>query len=276
MDILQRHHVQITGSGPLTLVLAHGFGCDQAMWRHLLPWLEPRYRVVRFDHAGCGRAVPAAYSAERHATLAGYAEDALQLLDALQSVHGMGPVVWVGHSVSSMIGALAAIRRPEYFRNLVMLGPSPRYLNDPPGYVGGFEPPDIAGLMDMLDTNLVGWARHLSQTVVGDTTDPQHRADLEASFCAADPAIVRRFAAATFLSDHRADLQHVRVPTLVVQMLHDAIAPLSVGEYCHRQLQGSTLEVMLVSGHCPHLTHPEQTFAVLQRYLGQAAPQALA
>jgi sigma-B regulation protein RsbQ len=258
------HHITQSGAGHQPMVFAHGFGCDQQMWRFVVPAFEATHRTIRFDHIGCGRSDLRAYDVKRHATLEGYADDVVALAEALD----LRDMIFVGHSVSAMIGALASIRCPQRFSRLVMIGPSPRYLNDPPHYFGGFEREDIEGLSEMMERNLVGWAHHLSQVVIGAQPTSTYADELKASFCAADPQISRRFAAATFLGDNRADLAHVTVPALVIQVEHDSVAPMEVGRYCHEHLRGSTFTILPVTGHCPHLTHPAETVAAIKAYLG--------
>jgi sigma-B regulation protein RsbQ len=261
------HHITQSGAGHQPMVFAHGFGCDQQMWRFVVPAFEATHRTIRFDHIGCGRSDLRAYDVKRHATLEGYADDVVALAEALD----LRDMIYVGHSVSAMIGALASIRCPQRFSRLVMIGPSPRYLNDPPHYVGGFEREDIDGLSEMMERNLVGWAHHLSQVVIGAQPSSTYADELKASFCAADPQISRRFAAATFLGDNRADLPHVTVPALVIQVEHDSVAPMEVGRYCHEHMKGSTLTILPVTGHCPHMTHPAETVAAIKDYLGMGA-----
>lgn len=259
------HHVTEAGQGVQPMVFAHGFGCDQQMWRFVAPAFEATHRVICFDHIGCGRSDLTAYDPQRHASLDGYAEDVASLLEALD----LREVVFVGHSVSAVIGLLASIRCPERFARLVLIGPSPRYLNDPPHYVGGFERQDIEDLAEMMERNLVGWAEHLAQTVMGPQQSPERIDELKASFCAADPDIARRFAAVTFLSDNRADLGRVTVPSLVIQIERDSVAPVDVGRYCHEHLAGSQYTLLPVTGHCPHMTHPAETIGAIAAYLGR-------
>ena len=263
-EAVRLHNVHVRGSGTTPMVLAHGFGCDQQMWRFVAPAFEATHELVLFDHLGCGGSDLGAYDEKRHATLDGYAQDVGALLEALD----LHDVVFVGHSVSAIIGVLAANRHPERFARLVLIGPSPRYLDDPPDYVGGFQPQDIEALAEMMDRNLVGWADYLSLTVAGGQDRGPEADELRASFCASDPDILKRFAAATFLADNRADLARVRVPSLILQVERDAIAPLAVGRYCEQQMPGSTLVVMPTTGHCPHLTHPRETIEAIRRYLG--------
>lgn len=260
-DIIRRHNVHQRGQANPPMVFAHGFGCDQQMWRFVAPAFEATHRVVLFDHIGCGHSDLSAYDAKRYSRLEGYADDVVALLDALD----LRDVVFVGHSVSAMIGVLASIARPERFAQLVLVGPSPRYLNDPDaGYVGGFERADIDGLIDMMDGNLLGWADFLAPVVMGADSPAERTEELKASFCAADPYINRRFAMATFLGDNRADLPRVTVPTHILQCAHDAIAPRAVGDYLHANMPGSRLQLLDVAGHCPHLTHPQVTIDALR------------
>ncbi len=259
--IVERHNVHQRGQAHPPMLFAHGFGCDQQMWRFVAPAFEASHRVVLFDHIGCGKADLSAYDDQRHSRLEGYADDVVALIDALD-LHDM---VFVGHSVSAMVGVLAAIARPERFAQLILVGPSPRYLNDPDtAYVGGFERADIDGLIDMMDSNLLGWANYLAPVVMGTDSPAALTDELKSSFCAADPYINRRFALATFLGDNRADLARVTVPTLILQCAHDAIAPRAVGDYMHAHLPGSRLQVLDVAGHCPHLTHPQITIDALR------------
>jgi sigma-B regulation protein RsbQ len=266
--ILARNNVRILGSGTQPMLFAHGFGCDQTMWRFVAPAFADTHRVIRFDHIGCGGSDASAYDDARHATLDGYASDVVDILEALD----LRDVVFVGHSVSAQIGLLASLRVPERFDRLVLIGPSPRYLNDPPDYVGGFERADIDGLIDMIDRNLLGFANFLAPAAMGAQNPAELTAELRDSICAADPYITRRFALATFLGDDRDKLPAVRVPALVIQCRDDSIAPMQVGEYVHRRLAGSMLRVLDASGHCPHLSHPAETVALIRDYLATARP----
>ncbi len=263
MNVVKRNNVVISGQGAQPLIFAHGFGCDQHMWRFVAPAFESTHRVVLFDHIGCGKSDISAYDSERHASLAGYASD---LVDILEQVDLRDAII-VGHSVSSIISILAAIRAPQRVARLVLVGPSPRYLNDAPDYVGGFERADIDGLMDMMENNMLGWADFLAPTVMGPQNPQELTQELKESFCAADPYIARRFAAATFLGDNRDDLPLLTVPALIIQCANDVIAPRAVGEFVHAQLKGSTLRVIEASGHCPHMTHPAETIALIRDYL---------
>jgi sigma-B regulation protein RsbQ len=268
-DILARNNVKVFGSGTRPMLFAHGFGCDQNMWRFVTPAFEDDYRVVLFDYVGSGKSDLSAYSPERYGGLEGYTQDVLDVCAALD----LRDAVFVGHSVSGVVGMLAAIREPERFGRLVLVGPSPRYINDPPDYVGGFERSDITGLLDVMEKNYIGWANFLAPVVMKNPERPELAQELEESFCSTDPKIARRFAEATFFADNREDLAKVPVPSLIMQCSEDAIAPPDVGEYLHRHLPRSTLRVLRATGHCPHMSHPEETVEVIKEYLA-AGPGA--
>jgi sigma-B regulation protein RsbQ len=259
-----RNNVQVRGSGTQPIVFAHGFGCDQGMWRYVAPAFEQDYQVVLFDYVGCGKSDWSAYRSDRYAALAGYARDVLDVVEA----YDLRDAIFVGHSVSGMIGALAAIQAPGRFSRLVMLGPSPCYVNDgAAGYVGGFERGDIEGLLDLMEKNYVGWAAFIAPVVMKNPERPELVAELQGSFCATDPRVTREFARATFLSDNREDLPAVPVPSLILQCADDSVAPDCVGEYLHRHLPRSTLVHMKATGHAPHMSHPAETIAAIRRYL---------
>lgn len=244
------------------MVFAHGFGCDQSMWRFVAPVFEDHHRVVLFDHAGAGGADPDAYDEERHATLDGYATDVVDLLDEL----GLGPVIFVGHSVSATIGMLAAARRPDLFDRLVLVGPSPRYIDDD-GYRGGFSAEEVEELLATMDGNYLGWSAAIAPVIMGNPQRPELGAELTELFCRTDPAVARRFARATFLSDNRADLAAVRTPSLVVQSREDVIAPVEVGRYVHEHLADSRFALIDAVGHCPNLSAPDALVAAMREYL---------
>ena len=268
-DILARNNVKVFGRGTQPMLFAHGFGCDQHMWRLVTPHFENDYRIVLFDYVGSGASDVAAWDGERYGALDGYAQDVLDVVHALD----LHDVIFVGHSVSSMVGVLAANREPERFAKLVMVGPSPRYINDAsndPPYVGGFERQDIEGLLEMMDKNFIGWANFLAPAIMKHADRPELGEELTASFCSTDPVIARRFAEATFFADNRADLARLRVPSLILQCSDDMVAPLAVGDYLHRALPGSTLRVMQATGHCPHMSAPEETVALMREYLQPA------
>ncbi|RYU09723.1 alpha/beta fold hydrolase [Nocardioides iriomotensis] len=263
MDVLARHNVTVHGpSDGRPLLFAHGFGCDQNMWRYVTPAFTDEYRVVLFDHVGAGPVDPAAYDVERHATLQGYAQDVVEICDALD----LHDVVLVGHSVSAMIGVLAQAARPDRIGALVLVGPSPRYIDDD-DYVGGFSEADIFELLGSLESNYLGWSSAIAPVIMGNDDRPELGQELTASFCRTDPDIAKRFARVTFLSDNRADLADVSVPTLVLQCRDDVIAPIEVGRYVHETIPGSVLTVLDATGHCPNLSAPEETAAAIADFL---------
>lgn len=244
------------------MLFAHGFGCDQHMWRFVAPRFEDRYRVVLFDHVGAGGSDLSAYDPDRYASLAGYADDVLDICRELD----LQNVVFVGHSVSAMIGALAALAEPERFAKLVFVGPSPRYIDDG-AYVGGFSRNDIDELLDSLDSNYLGWSQAMAPVIMGNVERPELGAELTASFCRADPDIARRFARVTFLSDNRADLGRVATPTLVLQCTNDAIAPMAVGRYVTDALPNASMVLLDATGHCPNLSAPDQTAEAIDAFV---------
>jgi sigma-B regulation protein RsbQ len=261
--VLRRNNVTVNGrpDGP-PMIFAHGFGCDQNMWRFVAPAFEDRYRTVLFDFVGAGASDLSAYDPSRYGQLDGYATDVLEIVHALD----LQDVVFVGHSVSAMIGVLAVNREPARFAALVLVAPSPRYLNDD-GYVGGFSADDIEGLLSSLDRNYLGWSSAMAPVIMANADRPELGAELTASFCRTDPEIQKRFARATFLSDNRADLASVRRPALVLQCADDPIAPDTVGEYVHAQIRGSRLVRLKATGHCPNLSAPGETVAAMADFL---------
>jgi sigma-B regulation protein RsbQ len=259
----RRNNVRLEGKvdGP-PMLFAHGFGCDQNMWRHVWPAFADDHRVVLFDHVGAGGSDLSAYDAGKYGSLQGYADDVLELCRELE----LHDVVFVGHSVSSMIGVLAAADEPARFSRLVLVGPSPRYVDDGE-YVGGFTHEDIEGLLDSLDSNFLGWSAAYAPAIMGSSQPEELQEELTSSFCRTDPEIARHFARVTFLSDNRADLGRVTTPTLVLQCSDDIIAPDSVGEFVAAQIAGSTLVRMQATGHCPNLSAPEETVASIRAFL---------
>jgi sigma-B regulation protein RsbQ len=264
---VRRNNVHETGlRDGQPIVFAHGFGCDQAMWRLVAPTFEADYRVVLFDHVGFGGSDRTAWDAHRHSSLAGYADDLVRMLREL----GLRRVVFVGHSVAAMIGALAALAAPELFDHLVMVGPSPRYIDDAAaGYVGGFTASDIDDLLVGLEANQLGWSAAMAPVIMGNPGRPELGAELTQSFCRTDPQVAAAFARATFLSDSRADLSKLAVPTLILQCSDDAIAPEAVGRYVHEQIAGSEFVQLAATGHCPNLSAPDETTAAIRAYLGR-------
>lgn len=262
VSVFNRYNVRVGGQGKRALVFAHGFGCNQQMWRWVTPAFEDHYRTVVFDHLGCGASDSTAYDPVRHSTLEGYADDVLTICHELD----LEDVVYVGHSVSAMICALAEIREPQRCAGIVMIGPSPCYINEE-GYHGGFERNDVLDLLHFLDSNYLGWSKTMAKVIMGNPEKPDLAEQLENSFCQADPEIAKKFARVTFLSDHRADLPRIAAPTLILQCSEDPIAPQAVGEYTHQHIAGSELVVMKATGHCPNLSAPEETVSCMKRFL---------
>ncbi|GAA2299076.1 alpha/beta hydrolase [Streptomyces kunmingensis] len=263
MDILRRNNVTVTGNpqGP-AVVLAHGFGCDQNMWRLTVPALERDHRVVLFDYVGAGGSDLSAFSADRYGSLDGYAQDVVEVCERLD----LRDAVFVGHSVSSMIGVLAARQAPDRIGALVMVAPSPRYIDDV-GYRGGFSEADIEELLESLDANYLGWSAAMAPLIMGNPERPELGEELKNSFCATDPEMAHVFARTTFLSDTRDELKGVRVPTLILECTQDAIAPREVGAFVHEAVPDSTLVTLDATGHCPHLSAPEATNAAITAFL---------
>ncbi|WP_405634267.1 alpha/beta hydrolase [Streptomyces sp. NBC_01178] len=266
MDVRRRNQVRVTGAaGAPVVMLAHGFGCDQNLWRLVAPVLERDFTVVRFDHVGAGRSDLSAWSAERYGSLDGYVDDVLELCRELD----LGPVTFVGHSVSAMMGVLAAAREPDAFAGLVLLAPSPCFVDDPgAGYRGGFSAGDIEELLESLEANYLGWSGAMAPVIMGNPDRPELGEELTDSFCRTDPEITRVFARVTFLSDNRSDLSAVEVPTLVAQCSQDAIAPPEVGAFVHARIAGSRLITLNATGHCPQLAAPEETAAAIAAFAG--------
>jgi sigma-B regulation protein RsbQ len=265
VSVIARNRVRVSGlPDGRPMVFAHGFGCDQEMWRFVAPEFEADHRVVLFDHVGAGRSDLSAYDPARYNSLGGYAEDVVEICREL----GLADVVFVGHSVSAMIGVLAAARAPGLFGALVMIGPNPRYV-DEGEYTGGFSRADIAGLLESLDSNHLGWSTAMAPVIMGNPDRPELTDELTNSFCRTDPDIARQFARVTFLSDNRADLPGVTLPTLVLQCSVDAIAPDEVGRFVHEQVPGSVLTRLAATGHCPHLSAPQETIAAIRAFLAR-------
>ncbi|HET7721668.1 MAG TPA: alpha/beta hydrolase [Acidimicrobiales bacterium] len=263
-EVLVRNNVTVSGHpAGRPMIFAHGFGCDQNMWRFVAPAFEDRYRTVLFDYVGAGASDLSAYDPQRYGRLDGYAADVVDICETLD----LTDAVFVGHSVSAMVGVLAAVAAPERFGALVLIGPSPRYINDGE-YVGGFTEDDIADLLASLDSNYLGWSSAMAPVIMGNPDRPELGAELTASFCRTDPEIQKRFARVTFMSDNRADLARTKVPALVLQCSDDVIAPDAVGRYVHRNLSGSQLVKLDASGHCPNLSAPEETIAAISSFLG--------
>jgi sigma-B regulation protein RsbQ len=262
MSVALRNNVKVQGQGEVTLVFAHGFGCDQHMWRKLAPDYSGRYRCVTFDLVGSGTSDIAAYDPEKYSSLYGYAGDLLEVVEEF----GRGPVVFVGHSVSAMIGVLASIKNPGAFAGHIMVGPSPCYINDA-DYVGGFTREDIDSLLETLESNYLGWASSMAPAIMGSPEQPELAEELTNSFCRTDPEIAKQFARVTFMTDNRADLPKVSAPVLIIQSTEDLIAPLAVGEYLHKNLPNSMLRVLHNVGHCPQLSAPSASSEAMDEFL---------
>ena len=260
--VLRRHNVNISGSGERTILFAHGFGCDQTMWEPVARNFERDFRVVLFDYLGHGQSDATAYSAERYASLEAYAEDVIEIGRALD----LRGAVFVGHSVSAMIGALASIRAPDMFSDLVMVGPSPRYIDDQ-GYRGGFSREQIDELLAFLASNHLGWSAAMAPAIMGNADRPELGERLTNSFCATDPGIAREFARVTFLSDNRDDLARISARTLVLQCSEDIIAPEAVGEYVHARIPDSRFMLLEATGHCPNLSAPDEVISAIRAFI---------
>lgn len=263
MSFATKHNVQVRGAGQQTMVFAHGFGCDQNMWRYVAPAFESDFQTVLFDHIGAGGSDLGAYDPQKYASLDGYAGDVVELCREL----GVRQGIYVGHSVSAMIGILAAKRAPELFEKLVLVGPSPRYIDDAEGYVGGFSEAQIHELLEFLDSNHMGWSQAMAPVIMGNAERPELGEELTNSFCRTDPEIAKAFARTTFLSDNRADLVNVPGQVLVLQCSEDVIAPQCVGEFVHRSIPGSQLVIMQATGHCPNLSAPEETIVAIRAFV---------
>jgi sigma-B regulation protein RsbQ len=261
LSVAARHNTRVQGAGDRAMVFAHGFGCDQNMWRFVAPAFEDGFRTVLFDHIGAGGSDLAAYDADKYASLEGYADDVVELCREL----GVRGGVYVGHSVSAMIGVLAAKKAPELFDKLVLVGPSPRYIDDE-AYVGGFSEAQIHELLEFLDSNHMGWSQAMAPVIMGNAERPELGEELTNSFCRTDPEIAKRFARATFLSDNRADLADVPARALILQCSDDVIAPQCVGEFVHRSLPGSEFVLLEATGHCPNLSAPEETITAIRAF----------
>src|ERR1700722_3981065 len=264
MSVVLRNNVKTFGSGTIPIVFAHGYGCDQNMWRFVTPAFQDKYKIVLYDHVGFGKSDLTAFQPTKYSALNGYAQDLIEICNEL----GMRRIIFVGHSVGAMIGVLAAIREPDLFRKLVLIGPSPCYINDG-DYVGGFARQDIDGLLEFLDSNHLGWANTMAPVIMGNPDRPELAEELAISFCRTDPEIAKHFARLTFLSDNRADLSRLTVPSVILQCSQDAIAPSSVGDYVQRHLAHSSLIQLRATGHCPQLSAPQETIEAMMEGLSE-------
>jgi sigma-B regulation protein RsbQ len=262
VDVASRNNVQVSGRGARAMVFAHGFGCDQNMWRFVAPAFENDFRVVLFDHVGAGHSDLSAYNPIKYATLSGYADDVVEIGRDLH----LKDAVFVGHSVSAMIGVLASLKAPGMFSRMVLVGPSARYIDDG-DYVGGFSEKQIAELLEFLEDNHMGWSAAMAPSIMGNADRPELGEELTNSFCRTDPDIAKAFARVTFTSDNRADLPRVSVPTLILQCREDIIASTEVGEFVHRQIPGSRMVVLDATGHCPNLSAPKEVISAMQAFV---------
>ena len=268
MSVLRRNNVKVFGSGTAAIIFVHGYGCDQNMWRLITPAFQEEYKIVLFDHVGFGKSDLGAFHSSKYGSLGDYARDLLEVCHEL----GLQKAILVGHSVGAMIGILAAMQEPDLFSRLVLIGPSPCYINDDE-YIGGFTRADIDGLLEFLDSNHLGWSKTMAPVIMGNPDRPELAEELANSFCNTDPEIAKHFARVTFLSDNRADLAKVSVPSLILQCSEDAIAPAAVGDYVHRNLANSSLIQLKATGHCPQLSAPWETIAAMIAGLGAIPDQ---
>lgn len=262
MDILSRNNVHVIEGGNPTIVFAHGYGCDQNVWQDIIGAFSPKHKIVIFDYVGAGKSDLSAYDKLRYNNLDGYVKD----LEEIYEVLNLADTILIAHSVSCMIGLLLGITHPQYFRNMIFLGPSPRYLNDI-GYEGAFAQEDLEGLFEMMDNNYLGWSRAIAPSFMGNPERPELGERLTNSFCATDPEIASQFARVTFLGDNRADLSKLTVPSLILQCSDDIVAPEYVGTYMHKQMKNSTLVVLKATGHCSHMSAPLETISAIKEYI---------
>jgi len=262
VDVLKRNNVRITGEGPQTLIFAHGFGCDQNVWRHLIKAFHGQFRCVVFDYVGAGASDLGAYESRKYQSLDGYAQDVLDICEALS----LRDVIFVGHSVSCMIGVRAALLKREYFSKLVFVTPSPSYINDG-DYPGGMDKEDLIDLLSMMDNNYLGWSSMIAPMVMGNADRPELSDELTTNFCSTDPKIAKEFARVTFLSDSRADLARLDVPSLTLQCTDDMLVPPAIARYIHERTVNNSLVVLKATGHCPHLSAPDETINAIRGYI---------
>lgn len=262
MSVIDRNHVVVKGKGSQVIMFAHGFGCDQNMWRYVTPAFEENYKIILFDHVGAGHSDLSAFDPQKYEHLEGYADDIIEIATALQ----LQDIIFVGHSVSALIGIIASIKSPGLFKSLILVGPSPSYINDG-DYIGGFTKPQIEELLESLDNNHLGWSMAMAPVIMGNPDRKELGEELANSFCRTDPAIAKHFARTTFLTDKRELLTSVKTPSLILQCSEDVIAPQEVGEYMHKQISGSKLVLMRATGHCPNLSAPKETIEAINQFL---------
>lgn len=262
VNVLSRNNVQISGEGVQPIIFAHGFGCDQNTWRHVVDAFRKEYKVILFDYVGAGKSDLAAFDQQRYNSLNGFAQDLLDICSELK----LEKPIFVGHSVSCMIGILAAVQQPSLFKKLVLVGPSARYLNDA-GYYGGMERDDLEALFEVMDSNYLGWSAMLAPAIMGNPDQPELGQDLTNSFCSTNPQMARNFARVTFLSDNRADLPKLQVESLTLQCYDDIITPIPVGEYILKNTPNNQMVFLEATGHCPHLSAPQEVIRSIKTYI---------
>ncbi|QNF33130.1 alpha/beta hydrolase [Adhaeribacter swui] len=262
IDVIKRNNVRVVGTGEQAMLLAHGFGCSQNVWRHFVAAYQTKFKLILFDFVGAGQSDLSAYDSKRYSTISGYAQDVLDIITALN----LSNVIFIGHSVGSMVGVKAAIMQPAYFSKLIFVAPSPYYINED-DYVGGMDKEDLINLLTLMDSNYLGWSSFLGPQVMGNSDRPELGEELTANFCATDPDIAKEFARVTFLSDNRADLEKLQTESLTLQCSDDILAPLEVGYYIQEKASHNTLKILQATGHCPHLSAPEETIAAINAYL---------
>jgi sigma-B regulation protein RsbQ len=261
-DVIKRNNVTFHGEGTQVMLMAHGFGCDQNMWRFITPAFSSKYKIVLFDHVGCGKSDISAYDYKKYASLEGYADDIVEICESLN----LKNVILIGHSVASMMALLAANKAPHLFDTLILVGPSPRYINDET-YYGGFDEADINELLESLDSNYLGWSSAITPVIMGNADKPELSNELANSFSQSDPEIAKHFANVTFLGDNRKDLLKLTTRTLILQCASDVIAPEAVGKYVNEHAQNSTILFMEATGHCPHMSAPKETVELVTKFL---------
>ncbi|MDP9081320.1 MAG: alpha/beta hydrolase [Bacteroidota bacterium] len=262
MSVLTRNNVRVLGSGKQDIVFAHGFGCDQNVWAGMTAAFKEDFRLILFDYVGAGASDLRAYDPDRYSTLGGYAQDMIEVAEALK----ISGAILIGHSVSSMIGVIAANQQPQLFNKLIFLGPSPCYINEE-GYHGGFSREDLEGLLAMMDENYLGWSKALAPQIMGNSDRPALGESLTNSFCATDPEIAKQFARVTFLSDVRDELPKLKIPSLTLQCSADIVAPIEVGRYINENTPGNELVILKATGHCSHLSAPEETVSAIRAFI---------
>lgn len=266
-NVMSRNNVTVIGEGTKTIVFAHGFGCDQNMWERLLPYFNDHYRIVLFDYVGSGQSELAAFDVKRYSSIDGYAQDIFEVCEAV----GVSDAIFIGHSVSCSAGMVAANKHPKLFSHLILIGPSPCFLNIPPDYLGGFDKQDLDELLELMDQNYVGWANYLAPVVAGLSGEGEISGELSDSFCSTDPLVAKTFAHTTFFADNRDDFAKNTTSCLLLQHKKDTLAPLNVGDFLSASTKNSTYRIIDVDGHCAHMSHPELVYDEIKQYLsGQA------